>query len=122
MKQRKLRKTNPEIAVLARKLEIISKKQKAPIWETVSRILIGPSRNWAEVNIEKLDRMTKDKDVVLIPGKLLAAGTLSHPVCVYSFRASESARKTISAAKGKIGTIEEILEKNPKGTGVRLIK
>jgi large subunit ribosomal protein L18e len=122
MKQRNLRKTNPEISLLARKLDSAAKKQKAPIWAKVSRMLLGPSRNWAEVNVEKLDRLTKEKDVVLIPGKLLAAGKISHPVEVYAFRATESAKKMILSAKGNVGTISELVEKNPKGTGIHLIK
>lgn len=116
------RKTNPHVSLLARKLGDASKKEKAGLWKSVADILEGPSRNWAEVNVGKLDRLTKENEVVLVPGKLLAAGTISHPVSVYSFSASEVAKKQIAAAKGKVGKIEELVEKNPKGTGVRLIK
>ncbi|HIK02246.1 TPA: 50S ribosomal protein L18e [archaeon] len=116
------KKTNPHIASLAKTLHTVSKKEQAPIWDSVSDILQGPSQNWAEVNIGQLDRLTKDKDVVLVPGKLLAAGTISHALNVYAFSATESAKKQISAAKGKFGTIEELLSHNPKGKGVRLVK
>ena len=115
-------KSNPHISQLAKRLSKLSNKESANIWHAVSDILIGPSRNWAEVNIGKLDRLTKDKEIILVPGKLLSAGTISHPVDVYAFSASNSAKTQIAAAKGKVGTIEELMEKNPKGTGVRLLK
>ena len=115
-------KTNPHISALAKKLHQVSKKENAGIWDSVSRILLGPSQNWAEVNIGKLGRITNANDVVLVPGKVLSAGTISHPVSVYAFKASASAKKQILAAKGKLGTIEELVEKNPKGTGVKLLK
>ncbi len=115
-------KTNPRVSSLAMALEKASKKQKAAIWNEVSGILRSPSQNWAEVNIGQLDRLTKDNEIVLVPGKLLAAGVISHPVDVYAFSASESAKKQIAAAKGHFGKIEDLLSKNPNGRGVRLIR
>lgn len=122
MKRRNNPKTNPRISILAKKLSIISKAQKAEIWKVVARALEGPSQNWAEVNLDRLNDLTKGKEVVLVPGKVLGAGELKHPVEIYAFNSSASARKLVQAAHGKIGTIEELVEKNPKGTGVRLIK
>ncbi len=122
MKQRNSTKTNPRISVLVKKLKIVSRAQKADIWKTVAKALEGPTQNWAEVNLDKLDELTKDKEVVLVPGKVLGAGEIKHPVEVYAFNSSASARKLVQAAKGKVGTIEELVEKNPKGTGVRVLK
>ncbi len=115
-------KTNPRVSSLAIALEKASKKEKAAIWKKVSGILDGPSQNWAEVNIGQLGRLTKDNEIVLVPGKLLASGVISHPVNVYAFSASEAAKKQISAAKGHFGKIEDLLSKNPSGSGVRLIR
>ncbi|HIK00552.1 TPA: 50S ribosomal protein L18e [archaeon] len=122
MKRRKAVKTNPRIRILSKKLEMVSKKQKAEIWKTIARALEGPAQNWAEVNIEKLDRLTKEKEVVVVPGKVLGSGSLTHSVEVYAFNSSAGAKKSIQSARGKIGTIEELIEKNPKGTGVRIIR
>ncbi len=122
MKRRKPVKTNPRIRMLYKKLEMVSKKQKADIWKSIARTLEGPSQNWAEVNLDKLNRLTKEKEVIVVPGKVLGAGSLTHSVEVYAFNSSAGAKKLIQSAKGKIGTIEELIEKNPKGRGVRIIK
>ncbi len=122
MKRRNPVKTNPRIKALVKKLTLAAKVQKADIWKTVARTFDGPIQNWAEVNLDKLNELTKDNETVLVPGKVLGAGELKHPVSVYAFNFSTSAKKSVQAAKGKVGTIEELAEKNPKGTGVRIVR
>lgn len=116
------KKTNSHLVAVVRKLKEASKAHKAAIWKTVAEALEAPAQNLAEVNISKLDSLAKDNKIFLVPGKLLGAGTLAQPVEVYAYAVSESAKKSIHSAKGKIGAIEDLIAKNPKGTGVQLIK
>jgi large subunit ribosomal protein L18e len=58
---------------------------------------------------------------VVVPGKVLGAGRIDHPVHVAAFTFSEQARSKILRAKGKCLSILELMEKNPKGTNVKII-
>jgi len=73
------------------------------------------------VNISRLNRYTKDGETVVVPGKVLGAGKMDHPVHVAAFAFSEGARLKILKAKGKCLSILELAEKNPKGTNVKII-
>jgi large subunit ribosomal protein L18e len=58
----------------------------------------------------------------VVPGKVLASGALDHGVTVASFEASAQAKAKIEAAKSKYITIQELMEKNPKGSKVKIIR
>ena len=70
-----------------------------------------------EVNIWKINKYTKKGEVVIVPGKVLGDGTLDHPVKVAAKAFSESAKKKILEAGGKIISFEEA-----KKAKVRLMK
>jgi large subunit ribosomal protein L18e len=72
--------------------------------------------------LSTINRNTKKSDVVVVPGKILGSGTINHAVTVASFGASEKAKEKLVAAKAKYLSIPELLEKNPKGTNVKIIR
>jgi len=57
----------------------------------------------------------------VVPGKVLGAGRIDHPVHVAAFSFSDQARFKILRAKGKCLSILELMEKNPKGTNVKIL-
>jgi len=59
---------------------------------------------------------------VVVPGKVLGAGNLDHPVSVAAFSFSTQARLKISKARGKCLSISELIEVNPKGSNVKIMK
>ena len=116
------RKTNPRIVSLILTLKEKANKDAAPIWKDIAKRLEMPSRNYAAVNISKINRHTAEDDVLLIPGKVLGAGLLDHPVTVAALTFSESATEKITGAGGKCLSLEEIVEANPKGSGIRIFR
>ena len=116
------RKTNPRIVSLILTLKERSNGDAAPIWKDIAKRLEMPSRNYAAVNISKINRHTAKDDVLLIPGKVLGAGLLDHPVTVAALTFSGSAVEKITEAGGKCLSLEEIVESNPKGSGVRIFR
>jgi len=114
-------KTNPNLEELIVELKRLSRVNEAPIWRTIARKLEKPSRVWAEVNIASIDRLAKPKESILIAGKLLGAGTISKPVNVAAYSASESAIKKVENAGGKFMNITELAKLNPKGSGIKIM-
>jgi len=115
------KKTNPNLEKLISELKTLSRDNDAPIWRTIARKLEKPSRVWDEVNIATIDKHVQPKESVVIAGKLLGNGTLSRPVTVAAYSASENAIKKVEDAGGKFISITELAKQNPKGSGIRIM-
>jgi large subunit ribosomal protein L18e len=118
---RKTKITNPELLSLIRFLRKKARENEAAVWRRVAEMLSKPKRRRIAVNISRISRCTKENDAVVVPGKVLGAGTISHPVTVAAFAFSEQARTKITEAKGKCLSIPELAEINPKGSDVKII-
>ena len=117
----KARPTNPEILSVIRSLRKKAKDSNAPIWRDVAQDLSASKRRRIAVNLSRLNRHTKAKETVVVPGKVLGAGTLSHPVIVAAFSFSAQAMLKITKAKGKCLSITELMEAEPDGGNVKII-
>lgn len=113
--------TDPNVASLIVELRKASAKNEAPIWRSISKKLQKPRRSRPQVNVSKLNRFTKNNEFVVIAGKVLGSGELNHSVNVAAVTFSEGARNKILAAEGRVLTISELLNENPKGSGVKII-
>jgi large subunit ribosomal protein L18e len=115
-------KTNPRLLTLITRLKETSRKNEVGIWRDIADRLESPSRNYAEVNISKISRYASGGETFIVPGKVLGTGALTEPVVVAALNFSSSAADKIEKAKGTCLTIEELLKKNPKGNGVRILR
>ncbi len=114
-------KTDPGLVSLIFDLKKVSRDNDAPIWRDIAKRLEKPSRVWAEVNISRISYHVKKGETLIVPGKLLGAGDIDYPVTVAAFKATQSAKDKITAAGGSVLTIPQLLDKHPKGKGIRII-
>ncbi|MFO7710599.1 MAG: 50S ribosomal protein L18e [Candidatus Woesearchaeota archaeon] len=112
---------NPHLCELIRKLKATSIDEKVNIWKRVAEDLEKPARNKRAVNIARINRNTKEGEMIVVPGKVLGTGTIGHKLTIAAFAVSDSARKEIEKADGKVLTINELLAENPKGKNLRII-
>jgi len=117
----KLKKSNPHLVGLIQKLKEAGRTNEAPVWRDIAVRLEGPARNWAEVNISRLDRYASENETVVIPGKLLGSGEIAKKLTVAAYRFSGQAKDKIQKAGGKNMSIEELVASNPKGSKVRIM-
>lgn len=76
---------------------------------------IGKSRSrQAEVNVGKIGKLTKKGDSVVVPGKVLGTGAIEHAVNVAAIRFSETAKRKIEAAGGKVMEISALENKKAR--------
>jgi len=123
------RKTNPRINKLIKDfLKGIARENSAPIWRDIAKRLEKPRRNYATVNLSKINRYSCANDTILVPGKVLSAGTLENPITVAALGFSKKAFEKITEpaegkvkSKGRCISIEDLAKDNPKGTGVKII-
>ncbi|MEM2341478.1 MAG: 50S ribosomal protein L18e [Candidatus Bathyarchaeia archaeon] len=121
MSRKKIRATNPELISLIRLLRKAAKENEANIWRSVAEHLSKPRRKRIAVNVSRINRYTCEGDEVIVPGKVLGAGLIKHPVKVAALDFSERARQKIIGAKGKCLSIPELIKLNPKGSNVKII-
>ena len=112
--------TNVHLRLLIKRLKQASRKYEAPIWRTVAYHLSKPRRQRVEVNLSRINRYASDGDVVVVPGKVLGSGELTKRVTVAAWRFSSSALEKVKKV-GEAIAIEELLQRNPKGSGVKII-
>ena len=118
---RTIRKENPELRHALVELRRAAQSHQAPVWGDVALKLARPRHQVDPVNVGHLERLTAPNDVVVVPGKLLASGTLSKPLTVAAFHFSEGARQKIHGAGGKAIPLHELLKARPDGSGVRIV-
>lgn len=118
---RKIKTTNPELVKLIRFLKKQSTESEAEIWKDIAERLAKPRRNRPAVNLSRLSRYTQENEVVVVPGKVLSTGELSHPITITAFAFSENAKEKIKASKGKCLSFAELAKNNPQGSNIRII-
>ena len=101
-------------------LKQASKKNEAPIWSRLAKLAIKPSSSRRVVNLTRINKITKDNDVLFVPGKVLGTGNMSHKITLSSFSMSTTAAKKIIQTGGKIMTYSDMIEKYPTGKGVMI--
>ncbi len=114
--------TNPELIQLVRFLKKQSKEKNAAIWRDVAKHLTKARKQRVAVNLSHINRHTQKSDIVIVPGKVLGAGTLNHSITIAAFSASGKAKQKLAAAEAKYLSIPELVEKNPKGSKIKIIR
>lgn len=112
--------TNPVLKSLIQELRREGRKRKVRIWQRAAEILSNPTRRRVEVNLSKINRYGGN-GTVLVPGVVLASGSIDRPLTVSAFRFSAAAREKIIRAGGRAIHIKQLLQENPEGKGVILL-
>lgn len=63
------------------------------LWKRVHRLTAVPARRRASVNLYKIDKYTKEGDLVVVPGKVLSIGEMKHKVTIAAIDFSAPALK-----------------------------
>ncbi len=95
-------------------------KQKVNLWKAISEELNRPTRTRREVSVGNISKHSKANETVIVPGKVLSNGDLTHKVTVAALSFSKQAREKINA-NGKAISIQELMKENQKAKGVRIL-
>lgn len=109
---------------LLQTIKLLKKKYQesgVPLWRSMAKKLERSNKRRIHVNISLINRNTKPNDVVSIPGKVLGAGKLDHPLSVSAFRFSKNARQKIEDSGGRCVSLSTLLDENPEGSKVKML-
>ena len=109
--------TNPTLKGLIGQM----KKNKAPFWQRLAKELERPTRQRRAVNVDHLEEQAKNpKEILVIPGKVLAEGIYTKKNTIAAWQFSQKAKEHIQKS-AKTMSLQELLKENPKAKGVRII-
>ena len=100
------------------------KKEKKAYLIGLAKEMDVSSRNFASINVYKIDKLAqKNKDkIFVVPGTVLAFGTIKTKVKVYAYRFSKGAYDKITEAKGEAKSLKELLKDKVEGKNILLVK
>ncbi len=113
--------TNPELQGLIAELRKRGIEQGAFLWQRVASDLERSTRQRRVVNLSRISRFSEENDVVVIPGKVLGAGSLGHKVTVSAFQFSSGAKEKIEQAGGVVIPLLDLSKSAPKGKAIKII-
>src|SRR3989344_7849809 len=119
-----MKRTGPTNQILLQLILEQKKKgsgQDAGIWKRIANDLEKPTRQRRVVNLSNLNRFTKENEIIVVPGKILGAGSLEHKLTISAFQFSNGAKEKIEKAGAKIIPLLKLSEENPSGKGIRVI-
>ena len=111
--------TNPITKELISKIE--EKGRTERFWRDIARRLKKPARQKPAVNLSKISHLTKEGDIVLVPGKVLSGGSLDHSLTISALEFSGAALSKIKESGSEAIGISEFADKNPIGKNVKII-
>ena len=114
-------KTNPALVSLIHNLKKQASEKDISIWKDIAVRLEKSSKNWPEVNLNRISKYTGEKETALVPGKVLSDGELTKKVTIAAWAFSDKAEEKIKKAGGKSVSIEDLMKSNPDGKNIRIL-
>ena len=112
--------TNKHLLELIKNLKMLSIEKKVNIWKAIATELEKPTRIRREVNLDRISRVCKDNETIIVPGKVLGSGNLNKKLTIAAYAFSKQAIAKINES-GKAIFIQDLMQKNPTGSKVRII-
>ena len=110
--KRTKKKRNPEL------VETINLAKKNNLLDLAKK-LSGPTRKQTKISLDGLNKL-KDDEVIVV-GKVLGQGNIDKKIKVSALSFSEQAKEKLKKADCEINKIKQMIEKNPKLEGVKIL-
>ena len=104
-------------------LEKASRKTKKGIWKDLAKRIGKPTRNNADINVEKLDLLAKKfaGKTLIVPGKVLSKGELTTKTKIVAISASEAAVEKINQ-NGEFILLRDFVDEKVKVNELMIVK
>ena len=110
------KKTNSEL------IKIINLAKKNKNWKEVAEILSGPTRKLASINLSEINDGAEERDIIIIPSKVLSMGAINKKIKISALKFSRGAIEKLKENKINFNTIEEEIKLNPEAEGIKILR
>ena len=114
--------TNPELFNTINYLKRKSRQTQTPLWGAVASYLSKSRRSRVVLNLGQVSRHASEGDVVVVPGKVLSSGEPRAKLTIAAFQFSPKTLVKVEKAGGRCVPIPRLVEENPHGTRVKLLR
>ena len=118
---KRLEYKNQQLQGLIQELKKKAIEADVNLFKRLASELEGPTRTRRVVNLSKISQVTKEGDMVVVPGKVLSSGDLDHKLTIVAYQFSSSALTKIRDAKARALGLPELLKENIKGKRIQII-
>lgn len=108
----KTRDKNPILKEQIGKLHSLGREK--PIWDVLASELNRPTRARRKVNLIRLEKNCKAKEIIVVPGSVLGEGEITKALSVFALKFSKQAEDKIKKSGGSCFGINDLLEQQPK--------
>ena len=113
--------SNEQLKGLLVELNARGHSDSSPLLLRLENDLKKSTRQRRVVNLSRINRYTKDGEMVVVPGKVLASGELDHSVTIAAWKFSQQALDKIQKSKCKAMLISELISGEIKGKRIRIL-
>jgi large subunit ribosomal protein L18e len=113
--------TNPLLQNLIHELKRKSNEQSVNLWKRIALELERPTRQRRAINLSRINRHTRDDEIIVVPGKVLGSGILNHKLTISAYSFSQQAKDKIEKSGAKIIPLLELIKENPNGKKIKII-
>ncbi len=113
--------SNEQLNGLLVELNAHGHSDSSPLLLRIENDLKKSTRQKRVVNLSRINRYTKDGEMVVVPGKVLASGELDHAITIAAWKFSQQALDKIQKSKSKAMLISELVDGEIKGKRIRII-
>jgi len=114
-------KTNEHLTELVQELKKQAIEKEVPLFKRLASDLEKSTRSRRVVNLNRIDRYTKENDFIVVPGKVLGSGDINHKVTVAAYQFSNTALDKLNGAQAKILSINDLMKDEIKGKRIRIL-
>ena len=114
--------TNPELLEAIGYLMKAGRQYQTPLWITIASFLGKSRRTRIVLNLGQVSRHVKAGEVIAVPGKVLGSGVPRDKLTIAAFKFSPRALVKVEKAGGRCIPFSRLVEENPRGTNVRLLR
>jgi large subunit ribosomal protein L18e len=105
---------NEELENLIKELKTKSIEEKVPFWKRIATDLEKPRKNKRSINVEKIDKVVKEGEIAVVPGKVIGEAKSQREIVAFDFSAK-------AKQNNKTSTLRELMKKNPKASKCRIV-
>jgi len=105
---------NEQLQLLIKEMKTKAIQEKLPFWKRIATDLEGSTKNMKVVNVEKIDRVVREGEIAVVPGKVIGDAKSNREIVAYKF--SQTVKKN-----NKTLNFMDLMKKNPKAHKCRIV-
>jgi len=115
IKKQVKKKRNPYL------VETILLANKHKLWIKAAQILSNSTKKRIQLNLEQINKKSKENENVVVPGKVLSEGEINKKIKIIALSFSEKTKEKLNKTKTPFSSLTEEIKKNPEAKGIRIL-